>query len=398
MTVAGGASGKNTARILTIVVFNAITYTLIGLPLAVFPGVVHFKLGYSAALAGGVISLQYVATLITRSPIGWLCDHKGGKMAVMLGLAFAALNGVFILLASFAPGPLLMLAGLLLSRLMLGVAESGCGTGCNLWGMARVGHAASAEVMSWNGIASYGGIAIGAPLGVALMRCGGLQALGLTAILLPVLGLVGGCFSPAAVPQANAIRASMFKVMRKVWPHGVALACGSFGFGVIVAFMALYYATHGWHGAAFALTSFGVCFVLVRLVLVGVIGRFGGFRVALLSFMVEILGLVLLWQAPSPLLALVGAGLAGFGLSLIFPALGVEVLKIVDTGNRGAALAIYTVFLDVALGLTGPVAGAMAGHCGYPSVFGLGAAVVCAALALTGQLFWSVRRHGVRSL
>ena len=398
MAVAGGKAKKNTSKILSIVVFNAITYILIGLPLAVFPGLVHFKLGYSATLAGGLISLQYVATLLTRSPVGRLCDQKGGKVAVMLGLGCAAVNGVFILLAGHAQAPLLVLALLFLSRLMLGAAESGCGTGCNIWGMARLGPAASAEVMSWNGIASYGGIALGAPLGVMLMHFGGLDALGGVAVLLPLLGLLGGCFSPAAKPLAGAKRVGMLRVVRDVWAYGSALACASFGFGVIVAFMALYYAAHGWHGAAYALTSFGVCFVLVRLVLVGVIGRFGGFRVALVSYVVEAVGLVLLWQASAPVLALLGAGLAGFGLSLIFPALGVEVLKTVDSGNRGSALAIYTVFLDIALGLTGPVAGEIAGAHGYPAAFGLGAVVVCVALVLTAQLFKAARVRAAQSL
>lgn len=391
MAVAGGEAKKNTLRILSIVVFNSIAYILIGLPLAVFPGVVHFKLGYSATLAGGLISLQYVATLLTRSLVGRLCDQKGGKFAVMLGLVCAALNGIFILLAGHAQTPLLVLAWLFLSRLMLGGAESGCGTGCNIWGMARLGPAASAEVMSWNGIASYGGIALGAPLGVMLMHWGGLEAVGAVAVLLPLLGLLGACFSPAARPLAGVKRVGMLRVVRDVWAYGSALACASFGFGVIVAFMALYYAAHGWHGAAYALTSFGVCFVLVRLALVGVIGRFGGFRVALVSHLIEVIGLILLWQASMPALALLGAGLAGFGLSLIFPALGVEVLKTVDSGNRGSALAIYTVFLDIALGLTGPVAGAVAGAHGYPAAFGLGAVVVCAALLLTASLFKAAR-------
>lgn len=395
---AGSEVKKSKAGILAIVAFNAITYLLIGLPLAVFPGLVHFKLGYSATLAGGVISLQYLATLLTRSLAGRVSDLHGGKVVVLGGLVFAALNGVCILAASFAHAPLAVLGCLLLSRLMLGTAESGTGTGCNTWGIGLFGPSSMAEVMSWNGVASYGGIAAGAPIGVALMHLGGLKAVAALAIILPLLGLVVAVFRPKARPIAGAKRMSMFKVMRYVWLHGTALACGSFGFGVIVAFMALYYAAHGWHGAAYALTGFGVAFVSVRLVLTGVIGRFGGFLPAMASLAVETSGLIVLWLAPAPGLALLGAMLAGLGASLLFPALGVEALNSVEPGSRGGAIAIYSVFLDIALGTTGPVAGLVAGHLGYPSVFLVGALAVCAGLGLTYALYKRGRRRLVQSL
>ncbi len=381
------AAGNRTARILSIVVFNAITYFLIGLPLAVFPGLVHFTLGYSAAFAGGVISLQYAATLLTRSFVGRLSDARGGKVAVLGGLVCALLNGLCILAAGNAQAPLAVLAWLLASRLLLGAGESGTGTGCITWGIGRFGGSAMAEVISWNGVSSYGGIAAGAPAGVALMHWGGLRALAAAAIILPLLGLAAAAFKKAAVPIAGAKRMTMLSVAREIVPYGLALAGGSFGFGVIVAFMALYYTAHGWQGAAYALASFGVCFVAVRVFLAGAIGRFGGFRSALISFAIEVAGLVLLWLAPIPPVALLGASLAGVGFSLIFPALAVEALQLVAPGSRGAAIAIYTVFLDVALGLTGPTAGLLAGHFGYPAVFLAGSVIVLAALALT----WRIR-------
>lgn len=384
---AGGGTKKNTVRILSIVVFNAITYLLIGLPLAVFPGLVHFKLGYSAALAGGVISLQYLATLLTRSIVGRISDLYGGKVTVLGGLVFASLNGLCILAAGFSHNPVIILGWLLLSRLMLGAAEGGTGTGCNTWGIGLLGPSSMASVMSWNGVATYGGIAAGAPIGVLLMHFGGLYALAALAIILPLLGLAGAVLLPAAQPIADAKRMSMFSVVRYVWLHGAALACGSFGFGTIAAFMALYYTAHGWHGAAYALTSFGVAFVLVRISIAGVIGRFGGFRPALISMAIEILGLAVLWLAPSPILALTGSALAGLGASLLFPALGVEALKTVEPSSRGAALAIYCVFLDIALGITGPVAGSVAGHFGYPAIFCAGAMVVGGGLLITYRLY-----------
>ncbi|HQU01627.1 MAG TPA: hypothetical protein PLI12_04170, partial [Acetobacteraceae bacterium] len=56
-----------TWQILTTVMFNLVAYILIGFPLAVLPRIVHYDLGYSVVMAGLMISLQYVATLLTRS-------------------------------------------------------------------------------------------------------------------------------------------------------------------------------------------------------------------------------------------------------------------------------------------------------------------------------------------
>ena len=98
---------------------------------------------------------------------------------------------------------------------------------------------------------------------------------------------------------------------------------------------------------------------------------------------VETVGLVLLWLAPSTTVALIGAGLTGFGLSLVYPAIGVEAIKQVPNSSRGAGLGAYAVFFDLALAIAGPLMGAIALGLGYGWIFFFAALLSILALALT---------------
>ncbi|MNH39772.1 major facilitator superfamily transporter [compost metagenome] len=100
----------------------------------------------------------------------------------------------------------------------------------------------------------------------------------------------------------------------------------------------------------------------------------------------------MLWLAPSPSLALVGAGLTGFGLSLVYPALGVEAIKQVPVASRGAGLGAYAVFFDLALAIAGPLMGAVALHLGYAWIF-----CIAALLSLAGVGLTLVLSHRARS-
>jgi predicted MFS family arabinose efflux permease len=162
----------------------------------------------------------------------------------------------------------------------------------------------------------------------------------------------------------------------------MGLALGGVGYSVLATFVTLFYANRHWNGAALCLTAFGSGFILARLLFIQTIDRFGGFPVGMVCLSVESLGLVLLWQATSPDLALTGAALAGLGFSLVFPALGVEAVKRVMENNRGTALGVYTAFSDVSFFPVGPLAGAVIGVYGYASVFLFALISVLAALGI----------------
>ena len=150
-------------RIVSVVMFNFASYLTIGLPLAVLPGYVHDVMGFSAFWAGLVISLQYFATLLSRPHAGRYADLLGPKKIVVFGLCGCFLSGLGYLLAGSTDGwPLVSLLLLCLGRVILGIGQSFAGTGSTLWGVGVVGSMHIGRVISWNGIVTYGAMAIGA--------------------------------------------------------------------------------------------------------------------------------------------------------------------------------------------------------------------------------------------
>ncbi len=355
-----------TRTVVSIVMFTFIGYLNIGIPLAVLPGYVHSDLGFGAVIAGLVISVQYLATLISRPWASRIIDNLGSKKAVQIGLTGCGLSGVFMLVPIWLESwPMASLVILLIGRVILGSAESLVGSGSIGWGIGRVGAQNTA-----------------APLGVWMVDSLGLWTVGVSIMLLCALGLYLTWHKQAA-PIVQGERLPFMHVLGRVFPHGMGLALGGIGFGTIATFITLYYASNHWPNAALCLTLFGGSFIAARLLFGNLINRLGGFRVAIVCLSVETLGLLLLWMAPTPGLALAGA----FGFSLVFPALGVEAVNLVPASSRGAAVGAYSLFIDLSLGITGPLAGAIAAGFGFVSIFLFAALASLAGLGLSVYLY-----------
>lgn len=349
-------------------------YLTIGMTLGILPGYIKNTLGYSSVFVGIAIGLQALATLSTRAYAGKVTDTKGAKISNRIGAVLGVVTGIVYLAATmFCTDVSVSIAMIFASRIVHGIAESLLVTGSLTWGIGLVGVAKSGKVMTWNGIAMYAGIALGAPLGIGLSKFYGIESVFAVIMLLSFTSWLITIKLPTLPVDLNHIRTPFYKVIGKIASQGLALAFSSIGFACISSFIALLFVQKNWGNASVAFMAFGGLYILVRVFFSSFPDKYGGYKVALFSFLIEITGQLFIQLSVSKTMAIIGCGLTGAGFSLIFPSLGVLAIKKVSPQMRGTALGAYAAFFDLSLGIAAPVAGLIATWFSLQSVYMFGA-------------------------
>ncbi|CAB5719878.1 putative transporter [Delftia tsuruhatensis] len=385
---AAGAPPVNAlARLLPLTLAVFVGFLCIGMPMPVLPLHLSQTLGLGTLGVGLVMGSQFAAALLSRAWAGALADTRGARQAVVQGMALAAASGLAYLVSRAFENGQTAVWVLAAGRILLGCAESLIVTGALSWGVGMVGPQNAGKVMAWVGIAMYGAYAAGAPAGVAVQAAWGFSGIAVATVVLPIvaLAMVVGL---RATPIAAQRRTPFYKVLGTVWLPGLGLALSSVGFGVITTFAALLFAARGWGAASLAFTAFGVAFIGARLFFGHLPDKLGGVRVALAAIPMEAAGLLLIWGAGDAAWACLGAALTGFGYSLAFPAFGVEAVRRAPPQARGAAMGAYVAFLDLAMGVTAPAAGLLAGATGVGHVYLAAALAVALAATVALLLRW----------
>ncbi|MEJ5992213.1 arabinose transporter [Ramlibacter sp. PS3R-8] len=366
------------------VVFFGILATAMTLP--VIPRHVHDALGQGTTMVGVVMGVQFISAFFSRMWAGHVADAQGPRRVAVMGMLAAASTGIVYLVSlQFADRPQLALALVIAARLLTGMAESFLITGLLAWSMARLGPAHTGKVLGWVGVAIFASFGAAAPLGVALHERFGLAGLAIAAMLIPLLPLVGVMLMHVEKPGTHE-RPRFLSVVRDVKLPGLGLMLCSSAYAMITVFAVLLFVQRGWGGGALALTAMGAGFIVARLLFGHLPDQVGGARVTLYAALVEALGLAMIWAAPGPEVAWLGAALGGGGYALAFQALGVEAVRRAPPQSRGAAMGAYVAFQDIAMAMAGPVGGVFAQAMGLGSVFLVGAVSAAAGMWVAVRL------------
>ena len=355
---------------LTVALF--LSYLCVAMSLPVTSVYVTTRLGFGNALAGLATGVAFASTILTRGIAGRVADRKGGKRCMIRGLWVYFVAGLVCAAASWRSFPAPAAYGLLIGgRLLLGCGESLATVGLIAWALGVTGPQRSGRVFALVGMGLYGAFAVGSPIGVALLNRAGFTSVMLACALVPLAGMAMVIPLAAVAPKAGE-RPSFWSIISRIWQPGAVVGLQGVGFAAIGAFMPLFFLSRGWPFAGFGLTCFGGAFVLVRLLFGHLPDRMGSIPVAMVSMAIEAGGQYVLWAASGPAVALTGAFLTGLGCSLIFPAMGIEVVRRVPPHLRGTAAGGFAAFQDLAYGLTGPTTGLLADRFGYGVVFLVG--------------------------
>jgi MFS family permease len=357
----------------------------IGATLPVLPKYVTGPIG-SGDVAVGVVTGAFAATGLLFRPIGGaFADARGRKPVVVVGALLTSLSGLLL----FIPAGV---GGLIVTRLFLGAGEGMVYTAGAAWIVDMAPADRRGRIIGLYGLAIWGGLSLGPPIGDALLRASSFELVWGFAALAPLIGaLIASRIPESYSPPALAERISLRRRLRgliapEALRPGLALALTVVGYATLAAFIVLHVDERGIGHGALVFAAFAVTVVTVRLVGGGIPDRIGGAETAAAAGLVQAGGLFIVAAAHSLAVALVGAAAMGAGFALLFPALALLVVNAVPDERRGAAMGTFTAFFDVGMGVGAPLAGVAAVAGGYglsfatAGVFGLGTVAMAVLL------------------
>jgi MFS family permease len=345
-----------------------------GMTIQVMPAYAHERLGADAITAGLAVTIGSLATMFSRPISGRFADQSGGRRVAMAGAMLALIGGIGHVVATNLPV-------LVLARLFLGAGEGALFTGSVGWILAHTEQSQRGKVAGHFGLAMWMGLASGPMLATALMAIGTYRHVWIAASIIPMLAWVlvaSTRLEDPVSPSDTNIRRALFP--RAAWVPGASGAFSSIGYGIIAAFLVPRFAALDFAGQNFALTVFGIAFMITRFLGSGYAARFGGRRVLLSAFLIESVGLAGLSLAHVEWLAFTSTAVAGAGLSLLIPSVTSLVTEAADPRERTAAVGAVTSAWDLGVAVGGPLGGLVAGT-SNAGPFALGAVAALIAIA-----------------
>jgi MFS family permease len=346
----------------------------IGMTIQVMPAYAHERLGADAITAGLAVTIGSLATMFSRPISGRIADQSGGRRVAMVGAILGLIGGIGHVVATNLPV-------LVLARLFLGAGEGALFTGSVGWILAHTEQSQRGKVAGHFGLAMWTGLASGPILGTAILFFSTYRDVWIAASIIPMLAwaLVGSTRPEARVSSdGTSIRRALFP--RAAWVLGASGVFSSIGYGVIAAFLVPRFAALHFAGQNFALTVFGIAFMITRFLGSGYAARFGGRRILFSAFLIESVGLAGLSLANVEWLAFTSTAVAGAGLSLLIPSVTSLVTEAADPRERTAAVGAVTSAWDLGVAIGGPLGGFVAGA-SNAGPFALGAAAALIAIA-----------------
>jgi MFS family permease len=414
MGEAGGLSGAP-ARMITprfaLITASGLAY-FVGWTMLypVLPRFVREELGGNGLAVGLAVGSFGLSAALLRPMVGRFGDRRGRRPLVVVGMAIVAAS----LLGYLVTGDV---ATAVVLRLAFGAGEAAAFVGLATAIQDMAPAARRGEAASYFSVATYGGVAIGPPLGQFIFDHGGYDRVWLVASATVLVGLVFGLAVPGDPPPARVAGPAadadlevaadgappapreapddgrladavdqVERPPRRPFLHpaslrpGIAVAAALVGYSGFVSFVSIYMEDQGLGNPGVVFSTYAVLIVAFRILAAKVPDRYGAVRVSSLSVVCLAGGLLVVAAWPTLTGLLVGVVFFAFGMALNFPALLALVVGQASDEDRTWAVASFSVFFDIGFGAGGPIVGAIVALTSVRAGFVGGAMVTLASL------------------
>jgi MFS family permease len=358
-----------------VVMLSGLVYFIgVGAMMPTLPRFVEDELGGEGFQVGLSVGAFAVSAALLRPWIGRVGDVRGRRVLVVAG---AAVAGVSII----AYGAVENLPLLIVLRLVTGAGEAAYFTGLVTVNQDLAPDNRRGEAASYFSVALYGGLGLGPPLGEALLKSTSFPvvfaAFGGSCLLAAVVGVM--------VPRGNTVAEPVARKMLHpvaLWP-GVVIALGLVPITAYSAFLPLYADSVGFDDVGPVLGLYAGLVLVIRIVAARLPDALGWRRASAMALcgVGSGVGVIGIWGSAAAVW--VGTVVLAVGMSLLYPALMVAVMKATPDSERSHAVGTFTLFLDISMGLGAALVGVVVSLSGERSGFVV--AGLCAAAGLVAQ-------------
>jgi MFS family permease len=346
-----------------------------GMLIGVTPFFVAGPLGAGPAAVGLAVGAFSASTLILRPLVGRWTDRHGRRPLLIGGaLLFAVLVLGHLVVTN--------LAGLVVLRLLLGVAEAlyfvaGFAALADLAPPGRAG-----EALSYNSLALYLGLATGSMIGQALLGLGGFPLVWSGAAVLLVVAAVLAARIPETLEAALEPGPPAPLIHPAALVPGLGLFTGVAAGSGFLAFASLHAAHLGLDLWSTVLGLFGVVVVGCRILFARLPDRMAPRRLAAAALAGCAVGLAIVGAVPAAWGLIVGAIVLGVGTAFLTPAVFAAIFRRVLPSQRGSAAGTASIFIDTGLSGGPIILGLIAAASSIPAAFIAAAGLPAAGMAL----------------
>jgi MFS family permease len=364
-----------TRRFVVLILSTFLYFVAMGTLVPTLPRYVEDELhggGFEIGLAVGIFAL---AAGLLRPFAGRLGDQRGRRLLVVGGSAIFGLAAL-----GYTAGTTLLV--LVVARTVAGVGEAGMWVGSATTSQDLAPPDRRAEAASYFSVALYGGMAIGPPLGEALVRGPGYRTLWVVTACLAFGACLLGLQTPNQAEVAPPTQGGLLQ--REAFAPGFVLLLGMIPYVGFSAFVPVYADKVGMADVGPVFAAFAVCVLGIRVFGARVPDRLGVRLLGTIAILASTAGVLIpaVWASEwSVWLAVVPFAV---GSALLFPALFAAALGPVPESERSRAVGTFSIFFDLAGGLGVPLLGVVVSAAGIRWAFAVGG--VCGVLALLALL------------